>query len=172
MTFLVQVLVHILVIWRVYKHKFSAFFKMLYFFINAYYFVSSYKCPFCLYSAVFKGYAVCEYNMEEIRAAFNGPFAHREHTDHHWGVYEGKVPYPRPGSVSHKTLHNYPYTAFFFITVSYRRLSGLYIISCPYCGAGWWVYFLGCKLLHNFKGFLTPKSDKGAKHWGAEMGNF
>ncbi|XP_026782864.3 semaphorin-3E [Pangasianodon hypophthalmus] len=53
-------------------------------------------------SAVFKGYAVCEYNMEEIRAAFNGPFAHREQTDHHWGVYEGKVPYPRPGSCASK----------------------------------------------------------------------
>ncbi|XP_062860901.1 semaphorin-3E isoform X2 [Trichomycterus rosablanca] len=53
-------------------------------------------------SAVFKGYAVCVYNMEEIRAAFNGPFAHREHTDHHWSVYEGKVPYPRPGSCASK----------------------------------------------------------------------
>ena len=52
-------------------------------------------------SAVFKGYAVCMYNMEEIRAVFNGPFAHRERADHHWSVYEGKVPYPRPGSVSH-----------------------------------------------------------------------
>lgn len=51
-------------------------------------------------SAVFKGYAVCMYNMEDIRAAFNGPFAYRERTDHHWKVYDGKVPYPRPGSVS------------------------------------------------------------------------
>lgn len=51
-------------------------------------------------SAVFKGYAVCMYNMEDIRAAFNGPFAHREKPDHHWSVYEGRVPFPRPGSVS------------------------------------------------------------------------
>ncbi len=51
-------------------------------------------------SAVFKGYAVCMYNMEDIRAAFNGPFAYRERTDHHWKVYDGRVPYPRPGSVS------------------------------------------------------------------------
>lgn len=51
-------------------------------------------------SAVFKGYAVCMYNMEDIRAAFNGPFAFRERTDHHWKVYDGRVPYPRPGSVS------------------------------------------------------------------------
>lgn len=49
-------------------------------------------------SAVFKGYAVCMYSMEDIRAAFNGPFAHRERSDHHWSVYEGRVPFPRPGS--------------------------------------------------------------------------
>ncbi|KAI2653416.1 Semaphorin-3E [Labeo rohita] len=48
------------------------------------------------------GYAVCMYNMEDIRAAFNGPFAHRERTDHHWKVYEGRVPYPRPGSCASK----------------------------------------------------------------------
>lgn len=53
-------------------------------------------------SAVFKGYAVCMYNMDDIRAAFNGPFAHRERTDHHWKVYDGKVPYPRPGSCASK----------------------------------------------------------------------
>uniref|UniRef100_A0A9J7YLB8 Sema domain, immunoglobulin domain (Ig), short basic domain, secreted, (semaphorin) 3E n=1 Tax=Cyprinus carpio carpio TaxID=630221 RepID=A0A9J7YLB8_CYPCA len=53
-------------------------------------------------SAVFKGYAVCMYNMEDIRAAFNGPFAHRERTDHHWKVYDGRVPFPRPGSCASK----------------------------------------------------------------------
>ncbi|KAF4101195.1 semaphorin-3E isoform X1 [Onychostoma macrolepis] len=53
-------------------------------------------------SAVFKGYAVCMYNMEDIRAAFNGPFAYRERTDHHWKVYDGRVPYPRPGSCASK----------------------------------------------------------------------
>ncbi|XP_056117368.1 semaphorin-3E isoform X1 [Rhinichthys klamathensis goyatoka] len=53
-------------------------------------------------SAVFKGYAVCMYNMEDIRAVFNGPFAHRERSDHHWKVYDGSVPYPRPGSCASK----------------------------------------------------------------------
>lgn len=57
-----------------------------------------YKSLFC--SAVFKGYAVCVYHMEDIRAAFNGPFAYRERPEHHWTPYEEKVPYPRPGSVS------------------------------------------------------------------------
>lgn len=56
-------------------------------------------------SAVFKGYAVCMYSMEDVRAAFNGPFAHRERSDHHWKVYDGRVPYPRPGSVSNICLY-------------------------------------------------------------------
>lgn len=38
--------------------------------------------------------------MASFRAAFNGPYAHKEGPEYHWSVYEGKVPYPRPGSVS------------------------------------------------------------------------
>ncbi|KAM6961008.1 semaphorin-3E [Aplochiton taeniatus] len=53
-------------------------------------------------SAVFKGYAVCVYHMEDIRAAFNGPFAHREKPEHNWTPYEDRVPYPRPGSCASK----------------------------------------------------------------------
>ncbi|XP_058501817.1 semaphorin-3E [Solea solea] len=53
-------------------------------------------------SAVFKGYAVCVYNMDDIRAAFNGPFAYRERPEHHWIPYEDRVPYPRPGSCASK----------------------------------------------------------------------
>ncbi|KAG7456186.1 hypothetical protein MATL_G00249100, partial [Megalops atlanticus] len=49
-------------------------------------------------SNIFKGYAVCVYHMDHIRAAFNGPFAHRERPEHHWTAFEGKVPFPRPGS--------------------------------------------------------------------------
>lgn len=54
----------------------------------------------CFCSAVFKGFAVCVYRMEDIRAAFNGPFAHRERPEHHWTPHEDRIPYPRPGSVS------------------------------------------------------------------------
>lgn len=39
------------------------------------------------------------YNMEDIRAVFNGPYAHKEGPDHRWVEYEGKIPYPRPGTV-------------------------------------------------------------------------
>uniref|UniRef100_A0A673AXY9 Sema domain, immunoglobulin domain (Ig), short basic domain, secreted, (semaphorin) 3E n=1 Tax=Sphaeramia orbicularis TaxID=375764 RepID=A0A673AXY9_9TELE len=53
-------------------------------------------------SAVFKGYAVCVYHMEDIRAAFNGPFAYRERPEHHWTPYEDRIPYPRPGSCASK----------------------------------------------------------------------
>uniref|UniRef100_A0A672H2J0 Sema domain, immunoglobulin domain (Ig), short basic domain, secreted, (semaphorin) 3E n=1 Tax=Salarias fasciatus TaxID=181472 RepID=A0A672H2J0_SALFA len=53
-------------------------------------------------SAVFKGYAVCVYHMDEIRAAFNGAFAYRERPEHHWTPHEDRVPYPRPGSCASK----------------------------------------------------------------------
>lgn len=56
--------------------------------------------PSC--SNVFQGYAVCVYNMADIREAFNGPFAHKEGPDYQWGPYEGRVPYPRPGVVRTK----------------------------------------------------------------------
>ncbi len=38
--------------------------------------------------------------MASIRAAFNGPFAHKESPDYRWMEYKGKIPYPRPGTVS------------------------------------------------------------------------
>ncbi|XP_051890245.1 semaphorin-3E-like [Pristis pectinata] len=49
-------------------------------------------------SNVFQGYAVCVYHMSAIREAFNGPYAHKPGPEYHWAPYEGKVPYPRPGS--------------------------------------------------------------------------
>ncbi|MGH0166545.1 UNVERIFIED_CONTAM: hypothetical protein FKN15_050994 [Acipenser sinensis] len=53
-------------------------------------------------SNVFKGYAVCVYRMADIRDAFNGPYAHQEGPEYHWAAYEGKVPFPRPGSCASK----------------------------------------------------------------------
>ncbi|XP_068128772.1 semaphorin-3E isoform X2 [Hyperolius riggenbachi] len=53
-------------------------------------------------SNIFKGYAVCVYHMASIRDAFNGPYAHKEGPEYHWSMYEGKVPYPRPGSCASK----------------------------------------------------------------------
>lgn len=51
-------------------------------------------------SSVFRGSAVCVYSMASIRAAFNGPFAHKEGPDYRWVEYKGRIPYPRPGTVS------------------------------------------------------------------------
>ena len=54
------------------------------------------------YRAVFKGSAVCVYSMADIRMVFNGPFAHKEGPNYQWVAYTGKIPYPRPGTVSYK----------------------------------------------------------------------
>ncbi|XP_012371945.1 semaphorin-3E [Octodon degus] len=66
-------------------------------------------------STIFRGHAICVYHMSSIREAFNGPYAHREGPEYHWSLYEGKVPYPRPGSCAskvnggrHGTTKDYP----------------------------------------------------------------
>uniref|UniRef100_A0A671PNE9 Semaphorin-3D-like n=1 Tax=Sinocyclocheilus anshuiensis TaxID=1608454 RepID=A0A671PNE9_9TELE len=66
-------------------------------------------------SSVFRGSAVCIYSMASIRAAFNGPFAHKESPDHRWMEYKGKIPYPRPGTCPsetydplHKSTRDFP----------------------------------------------------------------
>jgi len=38
--------------------------------------------------------------MADIRMVFNGPFAHKEGPNYQWVAYSGKIPYPRPGTVS------------------------------------------------------------------------
>lgn len=53
---------------------------------------------------MFKGSAVCVYSMADIRMVFNGPFAHKEGPNYQWVAYTGKIPYPRPGTVSKKDL--------------------------------------------------------------------
>lgn len=50
-------------------------------------------------SGVFSGSAVCVYSMAAVRAAFSGPFAHKEGFDYRWVEYKGRIPYPRPGTV-------------------------------------------------------------------------
>ncbi|NWS31463.1 SEM3D protein, partial [Polioptila caerulea] len=54
-------------------------------------------------SGVFSGSAVCIYSMAAVRAAFSGPFAHKEGFDHRWVQYKGRVPYPRPGTCPSET---------------------------------------------------------------------
>uniref|UniRef100_A0A8C5E5I6 Semaphorin-3C n=1 Tax=Gouania willdenowi TaxID=441366 RepID=A0A8C5E5I6_GOUWI len=49
-------------------------------------------------SSVFKGSAVCVYNMADILTVFNGPFAHRDGPNFQWVAFQGRIPYPRPGT--------------------------------------------------------------------------
>ncbi|XP_062853051.1 semaphorin-3C isoform X1 [Trichomycterus rosablanca] len=49
-------------------------------------------------SSVFKGSAVCVYNMADILTVFNGPFAHRDGPNFQWTAFQGRMPYPRPGT--------------------------------------------------------------------------
>ncbi|KFQ66104.1 Semaphorin-3D, partial [Pelecanus crispus] len=56
-----------------------------------------------LHSGVFSGSAVCVYSMAAVRAAFSGPFAHKEGFDYRWTEYKGRVPYPRPGTCPSET---------------------------------------------------------------------
>uniref|UniRef100_A0A3Q3FYU8 Si:dkey-49n23.1 n=1 Tax=Labrus bergylta TaxID=56723 RepID=A0A3Q3FYU8_9LABR len=54
-------------------------------------------------TSIFRGSAVCVYSMASIRAAFNGPFAHKEGPDYRWVEYKGRIPYPRPGTCPSET---------------------------------------------------------------------
>ncbi|ERE91301.1 semaphorin-3C [Cricetulus griseus] len=49
-------------------------------------------------SSVFKGSAVCVYHLSDIQTVFNGPFAHKEGPNHQLVSYQGRIPYPRPGT--------------------------------------------------------------------------
>ncbi|XP_053144364.1 semaphorin-3D-like isoform X2 [Hemicordylus capensis] len=58
---------------------------------------------FTVSSGIFSGSAVCVYSLAAIRAAFNGPFAHKEGSDYQWVEYKGRIPYPRPGTCPSET---------------------------------------------------------------------
>uniref|UniRef100_A0A8C0GM94 Semaphorin 3B n=1 Tax=Chelonoidis abingdonii TaxID=106734 RepID=A0A8C0GM94_CHEAB len=62
------------------------------------------------HSSVFRGSAVCLYNMHDIRRAFLGPFAHKEGPNYQWVSYQGRVPYPRPGMCPSKTFGTFSST--------------------------------------------------------------
>lgn len=43
---------------------------------------------------------MCVYHLSDIQTVFNGPFAHKEGPNHQLISYQGRIPYPRPGTVS------------------------------------------------------------------------
>lgn len=55
----------------------------------------------CLRSDILNGSAVCVYRMEDVVRAFKGNFLHKEGPQYKWAEFTGKVPYPRPGTVSY-----------------------------------------------------------------------
>lgn len=72
--------------------------------------------------SVFKGSAVCVYSMADIRMVFNGPFAHKEGPNYQWVAYTGKIPYPRPGTVSYKQLKSVILFNLFLLQIDFDKL--------------------------------------------------
>ncbi|KAJ8269011.1 hypothetical protein COCON_G00116180 [Conger conger] len=61
-------------------------------------------------SNIFKGSAVCMYNMADVRRVFLGPYAHRDGPNYQWVPFQGRVPYPRPGTCPSKTFGGFDST--------------------------------------------------------------
>ncbi|KAK7892174.1 hypothetical protein WMY93_024137 [Mugilogobius chulae] len=61
-------------------------------------------------SNIFKGSAVCMYSMADIRRVFLGPYAHRDGPNYQWVPFQGRVPYPRPGTCPSKTFGGFDTT--------------------------------------------------------------
>lgn len=58
-------------------------------------------------SDILNGSAVCVYRMEDVVRVFKGNFLHKEGPQYKWAEFTGKVPYPRPGTVSeHLPAHS------------------------------------------------------------------
>ena len=53
-----------------------------------------------LLSDILNGSAVCVYRMEDMVRVFKGNFLHKEGPQYKWAEFTGKVPFPRPGTVS------------------------------------------------------------------------
>ncbi|XP_039201124.1 semaphorin-3A [Crotalus tigris] len=61
-------------------------------------------------SNIFKGSAICMYSMADVRRVFLGPYAHRDGPNYQWVPYQGRVPYPRPGTCPSKTFGGFDST--------------------------------------------------------------
>lgn len=61
-------------------------------------------------SNIFRGSAICMYSMADIRRVFLGPYAHRDGPTYQWVPFQGRVPYPRPGTCPSKTFGGFDST--------------------------------------------------------------
>lgn len=59
------------------------------------------------------------YNMADIRRVFLGPYAHRDGPNYQWVPFQGRVPYPRPGTVS-VHINNSPQIQW-FLQLAHRK---------------------------------------------------
>ncbi|KAK3517296.1 hypothetical protein QTP70_002941 [Hemibagrus guttatus] len=50
------------------------------------------------------------YSMADIRRVFLGPYAHRDGPNYQWVPFQGRVPYPRPGTCPSKTFGGFDTT--------------------------------------------------------------
>uniref|UniRef100_A0AAR2IRU2 Uncharacterized protein n=1 Tax=Pygocentrus nattereri TaxID=42514 RepID=A0AAR2IRU2_PYGNA len=62
------------------------------------------------HSNIFRGSAICMYSMADIRRVFLGPYAHRDGPNYQWVPFQGRVPYPRPGTCPSKTFGGFDST--------------------------------------------------------------
>lgn len=74
-------------------------------------------------SDILNGSAVCVYRMEDVVRAFKGNFLHKEGPQYKWAEFTGKVPYPRPGTVS--SLSKLSSLLFLFVCNVQKIPSGL-----------------------------------------------
>ena len=47
-----------------------------------------------------KASAVCQFSLPEVQEAFEGPYMENQDSGSKWKEYIGKIPDPRPGTVS------------------------------------------------------------------------
>lgn len=48
-----------------------------------------------------KASAVCRFSLSDVQQAFLGPYMENQDSGSNWKEYLGKIPDPRPGTVSH-----------------------------------------------------------------------
>lgn len=62
--------------------------------------------------------AVCRFSLSEVQRVFDGPYMENQDYGAKWSEYTGKVPDPRPGSVSvtHAHASSFALQADFYIT--------------------------------------------------------
>lgn len=67
-----------------------------------------------------KASAVCRYSLSVVQEAFEGPYMEMQGTRSEWKDYSGKIPQPRPGTVS---THAQRFTTLYSCTRKFKKRS-------------------------------------------------